>query len=302
MLLVTEIYGLWALAMLTWFSWSRPRRGAAAGDARAERRRLRLHLRRAGRGGAARRWPAARALDLPAHDLPARRRAAAARWRSCAELAGAEYLTRPDNSHAKAGNINAALPRTERRAGADARRRPRADAGRARRAGRLLRRRADGAGADARTTSSTTTRSSTTRSAATSSRSSTRVICPGKDRHGAAFWCGSAALIRRARAARDRRRRRPRRSPRTSTRRSGCSATAGARRYHDEVLVQGLAPHDLDGYLLQRDRWARGNLAVFTTAGVAAARARAERRSSASTYFASLAAYLAPARCGCCCC
>jgi cellulose synthase (UDP-forming) len=35
-------------------------------------------------------------------------------------------------------------------------------------------------------------------------------------------------------------------------------------RYHDEVLVQGLAPHDLDGYLLQRDRWARGNLAVFT--------------------------------------
>ena len=30
------------------------------------------------------------------------------------------------------------------------------------------------------------------------------------------------------------------------------------------MLVQGLAPHDLDGYLLQRDRWARGNLAVFT--------------------------------------
>jgi hypothetical protein len=30
-------------------------------------------------------------------------------------------------------------------------------------------------------------------------------------------------------------------------------------RYHDEVLVQGIAPHDLDGYLLQRDRWARGN-------------------------------------------
>ena len=39
-------------------------------------------------------------------------------------------------------------------------------------------------------------------------------------------------------------------------------------RYHDEVLVQGLAPMDLDGYLLQRDRWARGNLAVFCPAGV----------------------------------
>ena len=35
--------------------------------------------------------------------------------------------------------------------------------------------------------------------------------------------------------------------------------------YHDEVLVQGIAPHDLAAYLLQRDRWARGNLAVFTT-------------------------------------
>jgi cellulose synthase (UDP-forming) len=34
-------------------------------------------------------------------------------------------------------------------------------------------------------------------------------------------------------------------------------------RYHNQVLVQGLAPVDLDGYLLQRDRWARGNLAVL---------------------------------------
>ena len=36
-------------------------------------------------------------------------------------------------------------------------------------------------------------------------------------------------------------------------------------RYHNEVLVQGLAPHDLAGFLLQRARWARGNLAVFRT-------------------------------------
>ena len=34
-------------------------------------------------------------------------------------------------------------------------------------------------------------------------------------------------------------------------------------RYHDEVLVQGLARTPLDSYPLQRDRWARGNLAVF---------------------------------------
>ena len=30
-----------------------------------------------------------------------------------ATLAGAEYLVRPGNSHAKGGNLNAALPRTE---------------------------------------------------------------------------------------------------------------------------------------------------------------------------------------------
>jgi cellulose synthase/poly-beta-1,6-N-acetylglucosamine synthase-like glycosyltransferase len=30
-----------------------------------------------------------------------------------AGVAGATYLTRPDNSHAKAGNISAALPRIE---------------------------------------------------------------------------------------------------------------------------------------------------------------------------------------------
>jgi cellulose synthase (UDP-forming) len=36
-------------------------------------------------------------------------------------------------------------------------------------------------------------------------------------------------------------------------------------RYHAEILVQGLAPHDLGAFLLQRERWARGNLRVFRT-------------------------------------
>ena len=64
-------------------------------------------------------------------------------------------------------------------------------------------------------------------------------------------------------------------------------------RYHDEVLVQGLAPHDLDGYLLQRDRWARGNLAVFTLPE-SPLRARELRPLQRLSYFASLLAYLAP--------
>ena len=66
-----------------------------------------------------------------------------------------------------------------------------------------------------------------------------------------------------------------------------------ATRYHDEVLVQGLAPHDLDGYLLQRDRWARGNLAVFTLPE-SPLRARELRPLQRLSHFISLAAYLAP--------
>ena len=62
--------------------------------------------------------------------------------------------------------------------------------------------------------------------------------------------------------------------------------------YHDEVLVQGVAPHDLAGYLLQRDRWARGNLAVFTTPE-SPLRARELRALQRLSYFASLSAYLA---------
>jgi cellulose synthase (UDP-forming) len=89
------------------------------------------------------------------------------------------------------------------------------------------------------------------------------VVCPGKDRHNGVFWCGSAAVLRR-----------------TALVGVGGVATetiaedfhttlklhrdGWQTRYHDEILVQGIAPLDLDGYLLQRDRWARGNLAVFS--------------------------------------
>lgn len=90
------------------------------------------------------------------------------------------------------------------------------------------------------------------------------VIEAGKDRHNSAFWCGSAAIVRRS-----------------ALRGVGGVATdtiaedfhttikLHARRwrtrYHPETLVQGIAPHDLASFLLQRDRWARGNLAVFRT-------------------------------------
>jgi cellulose synthase (UDP-forming) len=117
------------------------------------------------------------------------------------------------------------------------------------------------------------------------------VICPGKDRHNAAFWCGSGALIRRsslleiggvavATIAEDF-------HTTIKLHRAGWKS-----RYHDEVVIQGLAPHDLAAYLLQRDRWARGNLAVFTTPE-SPLRARELSPAQRLSYFASLTAYLA---------
>lgn len=119
-----------------------------------------------------------------------------------------------------------------------------------------------------------------------------RVVCPGKNRHGAAYWCGSAALMRRRALLEIG-------GVATETIAEDFHTTIRLQRhgwesrYHDEVLVQGLAPHDLDGYLLQRDRWARGNLAVFTLPE-SPLRARELRPLQRLSYFASLAAYLAP--------
>jgi cellulose synthase (UDP-forming) len=118
------------------------------------------------------------------------------------------------------------------------------------------------------------------------------VIMPGKDRHDGVFWCGSAALILRhalegiggiatETIAED---------FHTTIRLHGQGWHS---RYHHETLVQGLAPHDLASFLLQRDRWARGNLAVLRTPEnpVIAAGLTVKQRAS---YLASLLAYFVP--------
>ncbi len=89
-----------------------------------------------------------------------------------------------------------------------------------------------------------------------------RVIMPSKDSMGAAFWCGSAAILRRA-ALEDV---------------GGVATETIAEDYHtslkmisrgwttrymNKTYVLGMAPGDLDSYLIQRDRWARGNLSVL---------------------------------------
>ncbi len=118
------------------------------------------------------------------------------------------------------------------------------------------------------------------------------VIMPGKDRHDGAFWCGSAAVILRLAlegiggiatetVAED---------FHTTIRLHGQGWHS---RYHDETLVQGLAPHDLASFLLQRDRWARGNLAVLRTAEnpVVTAGLSVKQRLS---YLSSLLSYFVP--------
>jgi cellulose synthase (UDP-forming) len=289
MLLATELYGLYALAILTWFSWSRPaavRPEATPGwavdvyvctyDEPAEVVMATL--------------AGCRALAYP-HTTWLLDDGRRPEMEELAELAGARYLTRADNSHAKAGNLNAALPRTEGDLVLvlDADHVPMPDALDA-----LVGYFDDERMALVQTPHDFFNHDSAQHYAVGRHEQSLfyRVVCPGKDRHGAAYWCGSAALInRQALLAIG--------GVATETIAEDFHTTIrllreGWRtRYHDEVLVQGLAPHDLDGYLLQRDRWARGNLAVFTLPE-SPLRARELRPLQRLSYLASLLAYLAP--------
>jgi cellulose synthase (UDP-forming) len=289
MLLATEIYGLYALAVLTWFSWSRP----------PARRPLATPGRKVDVYVCTYDEPAevvmatlagCRALTYPhtTYLLDDGRRP---EMREIAELAGAEYMTRPDSSHAKAGNLNAALPRTDGDLVfvLDADHVPMPDALDA-----LVGYFDDERMAIVQTPHDFFNHDSVQHYVVGRHEQSLfyRVVCPGKDRHGAAYWCGSAALINRSALLEIG-------GVATETIAEDFHTTIrllrnGWRtRYHDEVLVQGLAPHDLDGYLLQRDRWARGNLAVFTLPE-SPLRARTLSPLQRLSFLASLLAYLAP--------
>jgi cellulose synthase (UDP-forming) len=289
MLLVTELYGLYALAILTWFSWSRPpamRPQATPGravdvyvctyDEPAEVVMATL--------------AGCRALIYP-HTTWLLDDGRRPEMEEIAKLAGARYLTRADNSHAKAGNLNAALPRTEGDLVLvlDADHVPMPDALDA-----LVGYFDDERMAVVQTPHDFFNHDSAQHYAVGRHEQSLfyRVVCPGKNRHGATYWCGSAALINRHALLEIG-------GVATETIAEDFHTTIrllrdGWRsRYHDEVLVQGLAPHDLDGYLLQRDRWARGNLAVFTLPE-SPLRARELSPLQRLSYLASLLSYLAP--------
>ncbi|HEX5761759.1 MAG TPA: glycosyltransferase [Solirubrobacterales bacterium] len=289
MLLVTEAYGLWALGTLTWYSWSRP---PAVRPAVTPGRKVDVYVCTYDEPVevVAATLAGCRALTYPhtTYLLDDGRRA---EMRALAKTAGARYLTRSDNSHAKAGNINAALRRTngELVLALDADHVPMPDALDA-----MVGYFDDERVALVQSPHDFFNHDSVQHYVVGRHEQSLfyRVICPGKDRHGAAYWCGSAAVLRREALLEIG-------GVATETIAEDFHTTIRLQRhgwtsrYHDEVLVQGLAPHNLDGYLLQRDRWARGNLAVFTLPE-SPLRARELRPLQRLSYFASLAAYLAP--------
>jgi len=201
---------------------------------------------------------------------------------------GARYVTRPDNEHAKAGNINHALGVTDGELilVLDADHVPMPDILDA----------MSGYFSDPLVALVQSPHDFSNRDSVQHSRLARHeqtlfysVIAPGKDRHDAMFWCGSATLLRRVALlevggvhydtiAED---------FHTTI---AMHALGWRTRYHDEVLVQGLAPHDLAAFLLQRARWARGNLAVFRTAENPIT-CRGLRPAQRVSYFASLLNY-----------
>lgn len=211
--------------------------------------------------------------------------------RELAERTGARYLTRPDNRHAKAGNINHALGvvGAELLLVLDADHVPQPDILDA----------TVGYFDDAKVAVVQTPHDFGNHDSFQHFETGRHdqsmffdVILPGKDRHNGVFWCGSAAVIRREALIEVG-------GVATETIAEDFHTTIKMHvrgwksRYHGETLVQGLAPHDLSSYLLQRDRWARGNLAVFRTTE-SPLRARNLSASQRVSYLSSLLAYFVP--------
>ncbi|GBD14422.1 Cellulose synthase 1 [bacterium HR25] len=93
-----------------------------------------------------------------------------------------------------------------------------------------------------------------------------RVIEAGKNRYNAAFWCGTNALLRVAAL-------RSVGGVATETVAEDMHTTLRLHRqgwrtvYHNEVLVLGLAPSDAAQYWTQRQRWAQGGMQVLKVEG-----------------------------------
>ena len=185
--------------------------------------------------------------------------------RQLAEQLGARYLARPDNRHAKAGNLNYALERIKVDIVAilDADHIPTA-----RFLTAILPYFHDERLAFVQTPQDFYNLDSFEHERQGNGRTFNeeavfyRVIAPAKTRWSAPFWCGTCALVRTA-----------------ALRSVGGVATDSVTEdihttirmyragwtgvYHNEVLARGLAPDDARAYLMQRNRWAKGAMQVL---------------------------------------
>lgn len=203
------------------------------------------------------------ALDYPNFEIWVLDDGRRAWVRELAGELGARYLTRDTNAHAKAGNINAALPQTsgELILILDADHVPQPQMLQA-----VIGHFGDERLAYVQTPHEFYNRDSVQHVEHDDHDQSMffHVVQPGRDHHDAAFWCGSGAVIRRSALeevgglATD-----------TITEDFHTSLRIHRRgwrsRFHNEALVYGIAPHNLEQFLLQRHRWAAGNLAALRT-------------------------------------
>jgi cellulose synthase/poly-beta-1,6-N-acetylglucosamine synthase-like glycosyltransferase len=89
-----------------------------------------------------------------------------------------------------------------------------------------------------------------------------RILQPGKNRWGGAFWCGTGAVVRTSALASVG-------GVATETITEDIHTTIRLHRrgwktvYHNEVLARGLAASDADTYQLQRHRWGTGAMQVL---------------------------------------
>lgn len=211
--------------------------------------------------------------------------------RELVESFGFQYLTRDDNNHAKAGNINAALPRLtgDLILILDADHVPSPEIVEAM-SGYF----ADPTVALVQSPHFFRNRDSAQHSSLESHEQGLffEVLMPGRDHLDAVFWCGSGAILRS-----DALRSIGGVSTRTITEDFETTLklhAAGYRaRYHHEHLLQGLAPHNLASYLLQRDRWGRGTLQVLFM-DLSPLRARGWRFRTRTAYLSNLFYYIMP--------
>jgi cellulose synthase (UDP-forming) len=218
--------------------------------------------------------------------------------KALAESLGATYITRPDNTHAKAGNINHALSLTngEFVAVFDADHVPHPQF-----LERTLGRFSDPRVALVQTPQEFYNIDSIQHAGRAPEGAEGRwheqslfyrVIQPGKERLNSVFWCGSNAVLRRSAIASIG-------GIATDTITEDIHTTIRLHRagwrtaYHNELLATGIAPDDLDAFLTQRKRWAQGAMQVLRSRdnplwakGLSLSQ-RLSYWASMSTYFAS---------------